>query len=274
MQKLTFLTLLAAGLLLGQACGLSRVSKYDSDSSPVSHEIWDELLTEHVDEYGLVDYPGLRADSARLQEYLTLLESAHPNDSNWTKNERLAYWINAYNAFTVELILDHYPVASIKDIKNGIPFVSTVWDIDFIKIQSRNYTLNNIEHGIIRKYFDEPRIHFALVCAAMSCPKIQRFAYTADELDEQLDTAGRTFLNDPYRNEISADSVKLSKLLDWYWGDFKDTYPDRHALIDKYYAGADVPASTEIEFLDYDWALNDRTPEKVRTIESAWAAAR
>ena len=261
-------------LLFSQACGLSRVSKYDSGSEPVSHEIWDDLLQEHVDEYGLVDYQGMQADSVRLQEYLTLLESAHPNDSNWTENQRLAYWINAYNAFTVELILDYYPVAGIKEIKNGIPFVSTVWDIDFITIQGREYNLNNIEHGIIRKYFAEPRIHFALVCAAMSCPKLQRFAYTADQLDEQLDTAGRTFINDPYRNEIAKDVTKLSKVLDWYWGDFKDDYADRQALVNKYHEGFDIDASTEIEFLEYNWALNEQTPEKVAAVQSAWEAAR
>lgn len=260
MQKIN-LWLVLVLILLGQACGLSRVSKYNSDSKPISHEIWDNLLREYVDEYGLVDYQGLSADSARFQEYLALLESAHPNDSNWTQNERLAYWINAYNAFTVELILDYYPVASIKDIKNGIPFVSTVWDVEFINIQGREYNLNNIEHGIIRKYFDEPRIHFALVCAAMSCPKLQRFAYIAEELDEQLDTAGRTFINDSYRNEIAKDVTKLSKVLDWYWGDFKDTYTDRRALVNQYYEGFDIDASTEIDFLEYNWALNEQTPE-------------
>ena len=250
------------------------MSKLDSDSKPVSHAIWDELLKEHVDEYGLVDYQGLQSDSVRLREYLSILETAHPNDSNWTEKERLAYWINAYNAYTMELILDYYPVVGIKEIKNGIPFVSTVWDIKFIKIQEREYNLNNIEHGIIRKYFDEPRIHFALVCAAMSCPKLQRFAYTADELDEQLDTAGESFLNDPYRNKIGKDLTRLSKLLDWYWGDFKDKYEDRQALINKYHDGVKVTEATEIEFLDYNWALNDRTPEKVQTVKSAWEAAR
>jgi len=260
--------------LFGQACGLSRVSKVASDSQPVSHGQWDQLLREYVDEYGLVDYAGLRADSARLRTYLDLLSSAHPNDENWSDDEQLAYWINAYNAFTVELILRHYPVASIKDIKNGIPFVNTVWDIEFITIQDQNYSLNNIEHGIIRKYYDEPRIHFALVCAAMSCPKLQRFAYTPDKLSAQLDSAGTTFLNDRYRNEIRPGVARLSKVLDWYWGDFKAAYADRRALINDYYKGEPVTAETEIDFLEYNWALNEQTPEKVQTIKSAWEAAR
>jgi hypothetical protein len=266
--------LIAVVLGLGQACGLARVSKVASESQPVSHELWDQLLREYVDEYGLVDYAGLRADSARLRAYLDVLESAHPNDENWSREEQLAYWLNAYNAFTVELILRHYPVASIKDIKNGIPFVNTVWDIEFIHIQEQAYTLNNIEHGIIRKYYDEPRIHFALVCAAMSCPKLQRFAYTPEQLSAQLDSAGTTFLNDRYRNEVRPDVARLSKILDWYWGDFKPTYADRQALVNAYYKGEAVTPATEIDFLEYNWALNEQTPEQVDVIRRAWSANR
>ena len=120
------------------------------DTIPVSHRSWDVLLQRHVKENGFVDYKGMQRDSVELNHYLTLLSAAQPNAQNWTRNEKMAFWINAYNAFTVKLIIDHYPVESIKDIKRGIPFVNTVWDIKFIKIGGKTYDLNNIEHGILR----------------------------------------------------------------------------------------------------------------------------
>jgi len=132
-----------------------------SNSTPISHEIWTELFD------GKVNYKGFAEDKARFDEYLNLLNTHHPNDKNWSKNEQLAYWINAYNAYTVELILKHYPVVSIKDIKKGLPFLNSVWDIEFIEIEGNTYDLNHIEHEILRKEFDEPRIHFAIVCASI-----------------------------------------------------------------------------------------------------------
>ncbi|MCB0639386.1 MAG: DUF547 domain-containing protein, partial [Lewinella sp.] len=211
----------------------------------------------YVDDEGLVDYRGWLSDTARLEDYLDLLRHNPPNPKTWTEAERMAYWINAYNAFTVELILDHYPVESIKDIKNGIPFVNTVWDIKFIEIGGETLDLNNIEHGILRKEFDDPRMHFALVCASMSCPKLQNHAYTADRLDEQLDEAAREFLREPFRNEVDGHPIRLSKILDWYWMDFKDTYATRYDLLDQYLPQP-VDRSREIEFLDYDWSLNEQ----------------
>lgn len=260
------LTLCTCLLLLGFACSLGRVSKAKSDAMPITHEEFGKLLKAHVDQYGLVDYKALQADSNQLQAYLQKLGGHHPNDQHWSREEQMAYWINAYNAYTLELILDYYPVNGIKEIKDGIPFVSTVWDIDFIKIEDREYNLNNLEHGILRKYFDEPRTHFALVCASLSCPKLQAFAYSADRLDEQLDQAAREFFNDPFRNDIAADTARVSKILDWYWMDFKDQYADVRELINKY-SQTKVDANTVIEYLDYDWALNEQTAEKKTKIK-------
>lgn len=233
------------------------VSDYPSDSQPVSHAVFDSLLRQHVDEDGLVNYQGFLQDSVRFQEYLQLLSQNHPNDQNWSREERMAYWINAYNAFTIKLIMDHYPVASIKDIKNGIPFVNTVWDIKFIRIEEAEYDLNNIEHGILRPKYNEPRIHFAVNCASISCPKLQRFAYTGEKLDEQLDRAGRDFLNDPQKNKLSSDKIELSKILNWYWGDFKDQYDSRIALVNEY-TDARVNPDAEVDFLEYHWGLNEQ----------------
>ena len=155
-----------------------KIKDQRSDSMPINHTIWDELLQKHVDS-GKVDYKGFIRDSSKFDKYLRLLKENHPNRKNWTEEERLAYWINAYNAFTLKLIIDNYPVESIKDIKKGIPFVNSVWDIKFIKIEAATYDLNNIEHGIIRAKFSEQRIHFAVNCASVSCPDLADSSYNA-----------------------------------------------------------------------------------------------
>ena len=120
-------------------------------------------MQDHVDDEGWVNYNGFIQDSLKLDNYLTLISNNHPNNKNWSKEERFAYWINAYNAFTVKLIVDNYPTESIKDVKSGLPFVNSVWDIKFINIEGNEYDLNNIEHGIIRPKFNDPRAHFAAV---------------------------------------------------------------------------------------------------------------
>lgn len=224
----------------------------------VSHKAYDELLQKYVDEKGMVDYKGLKAERPKLQSYLNILESNPPQD-NWTRDQELAYWINAYNAFTLELILEHYPVASIKDIGSTIkiPFVSTAWDIKFINIGNEEYDLNNIEHGIIRKEFNEPRIHFALVCAAVSCPKLQRRAYSPEKLEEQLTKATKEFLANPAKNEFkNTNQATLSKLFNWYGGDFKNN----GTLIEyiNQYAPTKLSRDANIDWKDYDWALNEQ----------------
>ena len=256
--------LFTIALLTFQAC-LFNAPNIDSNAGTISHAGWDSLLRKHVDDNGLVDYQGMIADSARLNEYLALLSNNAPGGT-WTREEKMAYWINAYNAFTVDLIIDYYPVNSIKDIRDGgIPFVNTVWDMKFFQIAGEDFDLNNIEHGILRKEFDDPRIHFAVVCASMSCPKLQNFAYTGDRLDAQLEEAGREFINEPFRNEIGDRPARLSKLLDWYWGDFKEKYADRWALVSTYTDRA-FQRSEEVGYLDYNWELNEQTPEKTKQL--------
>lgn len=220
-----------------------------------SHQQWDKLLNKHVDEKGMVDYKGFGKDKAELESYLKTL-GAHEPQSSWSKNDQKAYWINAYNAFTVYLILLNYPVKSIKDIAGKIYKVNTPWDIKFIPIGGKKYDLNNIEHGILRKKFDDPRIHFALVCASMSCPKLRDEAYTGSRLDAQLEEAGRDFLNDPSKNKISADRARLSKYFSWYKGDF--TRNGSLATFINKYSRTKINPNTKIEFLEYNWALNEQ----------------
>ena len=224
----------------------------------VSHSGFDQLLQKYVDDQGMVNYKGLNSDRNKLKSYLSLLESNAPQKS-WTRDQKLAYWINAYNAYTLDLILEHYPVKSIKDIGSTIkiPFVSTAWDVKFINIGGQEYDLNNIEHGIIRKDFDEPRIHFALVCAAVSCPKLQNRAYVPEKLDTQLTNAAKEFLANPAKNEFKgSNKAVLSKLFNWYGGDFK-----KNGTLIEYinrYAETKLDKNAKIDWMDYDWRLNEQ----------------
>ena len=216
------------------------------------------MLQKYVDEEGMVDYKGLKKDRPKFKSYLDMLES-NPPQKSWTRDQKLAYWINAYNAFTLELILEHYPVSSIKDIGATIkiPFVNTPWDIKFINIGDEEYDLNNIEHGIIRKEFDEPRIHFALVCAAVSCPKLQNRAFLPEKLDEQLTKAAKEFLETPSKNQIkNSNQATLSKIFNWYGGDFNNN----GTLIEyiNQYAPTKLNKGANIDWKDYNWALNEQ----------------
>jgi len=220
-----------------------------------THEIWDSLLQKHVGEGGLVDYLGFIRDRESLNRYLELLSDSKPNES-WSGNEQLAFWINAYNAYTVQLILDHYPLESIKDIKRGIPFVNSVWDIKFIEIAGKKYDLNKIEHGILRKRFDEPRIHFAINCASMSCPVLLNEAFRPEVIDEQLHHAAINFLQDPSKNILEKDIVQISKIFSWFKGDFSSR---GMRLIDflNQYSVVEIEHNAKITYFRYDWTLNE-----------------
>lgn len=227
-------------------------------SQPVSHQIWNDLLQKHVTEEGVVNYDGFKRDSLDFNKYLNILRKAPPG-SNWSDDEKLAYWINVYNAFTAQLVMRHYPIAGIKKIKNGIPFINTVWDIKFIKIGEKTYDLNNIEHGIIRKRFKEPRIHFALNCASISCPRLRNEAFVAEKLDAQLTDQARYFLSNPIKNKLGPERSEISKIFQWYGIDFRKGDNTVRKFIDKY-SDIKITADTKIDHLKYDWRLNDKLP--------------
>lgn len=226
----------------------------DSDAGPVDHGAWDKLLQAHVSPDGRVDYRGFIADSLAFNSYLEVLSSNHPNDE-WTSDERKAYWINAYNAFTVQLIIRNHPVRSIKELGGAIYKVNTPWDKRFIVIEGKDYDLNNIEHDILRKAWKDPRIHFAINCASVSCPKLRNRAYTADGLDAQLDEAARAFINNPNKNQLNGNSAALSRIFKWFGGDFKKG-GSIIGFINRY-AEAPLDTDADISFLDYDWNLNE-----------------
>ena len=224
-----------------------------------SHAAFDKLLKAHVNAAGMVNYKGFQKDKADLKAYTDLLGKNAPSDS-WSKDDQLAYWINAYNAFTIQLILDNYPVSSIKDIgsKIKIPFVNTPWDVKFIKIGGETYDLNNIEHGIIRKKFSDPRIHFALVCAAKSCPRLRNEAFDGKRLDAQLEDQGVDFLNNPAKNSITAKQASLSKILDWYGGDFQKMKGKSVKDVVNQFSKTKITDATKISYQTYDWSLNEQ----------------
>lgn len=224
----------------------------------VDHGSYDKLLKKYVSAKGLVNYKGLKADQQALNSYLDMLSKNAPAAS-WSKAEQMAFWINAYNAYTIRLVLDHYPVASIKDIgsKIKIPFVTTPWAIKFFSIGGEKMSLDNIEHGTLRKKYNDPRIHFALVCASMSCPLLRNEAYTAAKLDSQLDDQGRDFLNNSAKNKISPASAQLSKYFDWYKGDWEKNGQSVEKWVNKY-STTKIDAKTKVSFLDYNWSLNEQ----------------
>ena len=228
-------------------------------AAPPSHAQFNKLLKKHVDARGMVNYKGFAKDKTDLKSYLDLLGKNAPADS-WSKDDQLAYWINAYNAFTIQLILDHYPIKSIKDIGANIkiPFINTPWDVKFIKIGGETYDLNNIEHGIIRKKFSEPRIHFALVCAAKSCPRLRNEAFEGSRLDAQLDDQGVDFLNSPAKNSITPEQASLSKILDWYGGDFKKMKDMSVKDVVNKFSKTNITNDTNISYQTYDWTLNEQ----------------
>ncbi len=223
----------------------------------ISHLEFDALLKKYVAASGKVNYKAFSKDSIALNRYLINLSTTPPGKT-WTQSEQMAFWINAYNAFTIKLILKYYPIKSIKDIGSSIqiPFVNTPWDIKFIQIGSEKMDLNNIEHGILRKKFDDPRIHMALVCASKSCPILLNEAYTAEKLDQQLTRQANAFLADPFRNRVSADKPQLSMIFNWYGGDFSKNGGSVTSFINTY-STLKIKSGAKISYIEYDWGLNE-----------------
>ena len=214
------------------------------------------MLRAHVAN-GAVDYRSFKEKEAQVDAYLAALAAIDPN--TLTEAERLALWINAYNAFTIKLILSRYPgIKSIKDIPRR-------WKRRDWVVGGERYSLDDIEHKILRKKFKEPRIHFAIVCASVSCPSLLPEAYVAERLDEQLTAAARGFLADPEKGfRIDENRVYLSSIFKWFRKDFE---ADGRSLVEFIapYVAEDARAFLEehgeevsIRFLKYDWSLNER----------------
>ena len=264
------LTLLLALALIG--CGSPKANKLEapitqqleqgirSGSERFDHAAWNTTLTTWVDaKTGRVDYAGLKKDRAGLDGYVASLSTVDLR--KLPRDEQLALLINAYNAFTLTLIIDHLDgLKSIRDLPSP-------WDTPAYTLGGHKVSLNDIEHGLIRPIFKDPRIHFAVNCASIGCPPLANRAYTGPELDAQLTEAARRFATDPAYVEVKDDALHVSKILDWYGADFTDpafkgrassvptwlmpvTSEEVRAFID---SKGDAPTVT---FKDYNWNLN------------------
>jgi hypothetical protein len=228
------------------AFSFSAFSNGEDDSNQM-HQVWDELLQKYVDKDGMVNYQGFK-DDPRLPRYITVLQKMTPKE-DWSKEEKMAYWINTYNAFAIKLVTDNYPIKSIMDLKE--PF-----DQKFIKIGSRSFSLNEIETEMLRKPYGDPRIHFGVNCASMSCPKLSNRAFTADNLDDQLDKLTTEFVNNSQKNRITAGAITISKIFEWYKGDFT-TDGTLIEWLNKY-SNTEINTDASISYRDYDWSLNGK----------------
>jgi hypothetical protein len=255
---------LALLLLLG---GASAHGDFD-------HAAWTRLLQTHVyvNEDGTasaVDYAGMQRDAEALEAYLGALSGVSASAyAGWTQEAQLAFLINAYNAFTVQLVLSRYPALnSIRDLGS---WWRSPWKRRFIRLLGRTVSLDDIEHGWIRgaSGFAEPRIHFAVNCASVGCPALLREAFVAQQLEQQLEQATRAFLGDRSRNRLRGGRLEVSSLFQWYRQDFAAGWRDTTSLESFLALYADALALSPdaaltlaagelpLVFLDYDWSLN------------------
>ena len=221
---------------------------------------FDSLLKNYVSELGWVDYKTWSAnetDKTKLQSFID--EMAGYDPSRLSGAEELAFWINAYNAFALHEVLNRYPVDTIRPAFLGIPERSFFTEVKHV-VMGRSYSLDQIENDVIRK-LGEPRIHFALNCASISCPKLLNESFKANRLDEQLNELAVAFVNDPSRNKFDKtnNSAQLSKIFDWFKSDFDDVGGVANYLVQ--FAQGDAlevlqASETTISYLNYDWGLN------------------
>ena len=208
------------------------------------HSRWGHMLEKYVDTLGNVDYKSWSKDTANLEAYIETLKRFPPLRTA-SKSAQLAYWINAYNALTIQLILQNYPLKSIRDLKNP-------WERKLFELEGKNYSLGDIEHQVLRK-MKEPRIHFAINCASASCPKLLNEAYQEKKLELQLSQATRDFINDSSKNKLSSKRVQLSRIFLWFGNDFGSKQERLNFIMQ--YSDYNLK-SPEIDYLPYNWALN------------------
>ena len=219
----------------------------------IDNSIYASLLKKYVTD-ARVNYNGLKNDEKKLDRYLNLMSST--DVKSLSRNDQYAFYINAYNAFTLKLILTRYPgINSIKEIGG---FFSNPWKKKFISLQGKTVNLDYIEHQVLRPQFKDPRVHFAINCASKSCPSLRNEPYEADQIEKQLDEQARAFINDKKHNYYKEGYLYLSKIFDW----FKDDFNDNPLLFIKQYADGDLKeklrneSDIKINYLEYNWSLN------------------
>lgn len=233
-----------------------------------THSKFAEVLRESVVESGsrtFVRYQLLKDHPQKLGSYLERLSRVTQNEYEaFNSEQKLSFLINAYNAFTLKLIADNYPVKTIRKI-GGL--FGSPWKISFFSLLGEKRHLDEVEHGLIRKYFDEPRIHFAVNCASIGCPVLSKEPYVASKLEAQLARAAKVFLADSSRNRVEhgkSKTVVLSKIFDWYGDDFRKNGRTLETFLAENFPRTNSSAAVlsgeyEIEYSEYDWSLNDAT---------------
>lgn len=235
------------------------------DMRSIDHAPWDRLLRTHVVTAGpgggtRVAYGSFSvADRAVLDAYIARLGGI--NISGYARNVQLAYWINLYNALTVQVVLAHYPVKSIRDIDISPGFFSDgPWGAKLLSVEGEPLSLNDIEHRILRPVWSDPRIHYAVNCASIGCPDLRPGAYAGNIIDQQLTEAARAFINDPRGVKVADGRVTVSKIYDWFIEDFGG---DEDRVIDHLldYAKPELATALrrigKLDGVAYDWSLND-----------------
>lgn len=247
-------TVLGIALLAG--CSVAPQSFHPAQPIPpneFSHRAFDEVLQAHVKD-GVVDYPGVAKD-ARFTTYLDQLDRVDPNALS-SRRHRLAFWIDAYNAFAIKGILDGY--SPLTRIGQWRYFIGRQY-----RVGGEAINLYDLEKKVLIPNFRDPRIHFAIVCASQSCPKLRSQAFTADRLEAQLEENARAFVNDPAKNRFDREHhvAHLSKIFEWFEPDFRTHAQSLLNYVRRYINDPDLAADLatqpyRVEFLDYDWHLN------------------
>ncbi len=247
------------------------------------YETYGGVLSRFVDAGGMVDYEGLKRNRSALDAFVESLATVSRDEyAAWGAETKIAFWINAYNAITLKVIIDNYPIKSsfflsLRFPDNSIRQIGGAWDEITHIVMGEEMTLNHIEHQILRENFNEPRIHLALVCAAMGCPPLRNEPYTGSRLGEQLHNQGRHFYNNPEKFRIDKDEKKvlLSSIFKWYGEDFTETFPPSERFIHYGEPESSVIAhiapflateirnmleddSFSVRYLYYDWSLNEQ----------------
>lgn len=252
MRPIVYIPILMVALVTGML--FPGPSPLEAATPTVDNRLYAQLLQRHVRD-GAVDYGGLKHQEALLDQYLDDLAGIDPD--GLSDKERFAFYVNAYNAWTLKLILDHYP--GIKSIKDAGSLWQSPWKKKIVRIHGSLLTLDEIEHDILRPQFRDPRVHFAVNCASKGCPPLFGVPFNGRDLDQQLDRVTRSFINDPTRYRMDGDVLYVSRIFKWFAEDFDD---DPIGFFRKY---ADGDLQTELQarsqdlrvkFLDYDWSLN------------------
>ncbi len=235
----------------------------------IDHSAWDRFLQTTIqpgtDGINRLPYAAITATQRQsLADYIDAMQAIRI--SQYSRPQQMAYWINLYNALTIKIILDHYPVSSIRDIdiSPGL-FADGPWGKKLLKIENQEVTLNDIEHRILRPIWQDPRIHYGVNCASLGCPNLQDRAYTAEQIEPMLDAAARAYVNHPRGVRLEGQQVFVSSIYSWFQEDFGKTEADVIRHLQKYAESGLANKLNGIEFFagdDYDWTLNDSTPAK------------